>query len=586
MSTAEVKHRQASVAELHAAQETVQSFVTAFKSFSLYPEDHILCRANLEHFQARLDTFLQEYGELSLAVRKNTFVYEDEVVFDAQPEENNPAYLLTRDGIIRLSFSPGMDPAETADLLRILKRHRSAGDDSGGDIAASLWLAEFLHLEYEEVDIFALETFEFDLGSLKVSPEDAASMAPETEAGDEAGANGETGTDPSFLTQEKTAANLLQTDKSLKIFDITPQEQEVLQSYIREEENKNYTNDVIDVLLIILVSQKNKLHFSQVLDFLASVFFDSMDNGLFHLSHKLCGNVLSMQDQLRKLRPWTMELIDRFLADLSAPESWAEVSWIGAPGLPAILSHGRRDSLWQTLRLLNPAILLTFGPLMDKIDAGHIDVRNELYEFIEDKARQSPETFNELLAMSGETINQMLFPMIERFAPGDAAKICLQMTRHESAQVRRTGLRGYVTYAASPEPEALYPLLGDEDGEIVDRLMQFLLSAVEPGKAEELLLRFIRQAVDNGKDHPNMFEYYKAVSRCGAANTVKELEKILMECPLTEMFSNTGMVHKKGAALALNILGTEEAMQALAKAGNSLRPDIRTAYQFARDKMS
>jgi HEAT repeat protein len=82
-----------------------------------------------------------------------------------------------------------------------------------------------------------------------------------------------------------------------------------------------------------------------------------------------------------------------------------------------------------------------------------------------------------------------------------------------------------------------------------------------------------------------MFEYYKALSQCGSFRSVKVLKKILMESKLTDMFSNMNAVHKKGSALALKILGTEDALIVLRKGLKSMRPDIRLACQFALEKV-
>jgi len=175
--------------------------------------------------------------------------------------------------------------------------------------------------------------------------------------------------------------------------------------------------------------------------------------------------------------------------------------------------------------------------------------------------------------------------MVEHFDWMDAVKICLQMTRHDSVEVRRTGLNGYFTYAVSPDFEMLFPLLNDEDDVIVGKLLTFLLSQAESEVAEGVLLRFLEQAVAEGAGHAHMFEYYKALSQCGSLKSVKVLEKILMESRISEMFSDMNAVHKKGSALALKILGFDEAVHVLDKGKKSLPPDIRMACQFALGKI-
>jgi len=593
-----VKQGQVPAEELRDAHKTIQAFVTAFKSYSLYPEDHVFSRTNLEKFKTQLEAFLEIHEELPLVIVKNTFLYEGEMIFDAPPEENNPAYLLTRDGLIHLDFLRGIESEEIATLLKILKQHRSAGDESGGDIVTSLWQAEFQHVEYEEVDIFALEAFNFDLGTLKVAADDAPLMSaintpvqPE-QANDQneavktlAETTGEETEQDQSVVQSETVTNLLRMEQALKVLEITPEEKLILKSYVEDEEHKDYTNDVIDVLLIILISQKNKLHFTHVLEFLGAVFFDSLNNGHFHLAYKLCSNVLTIRNQLKSIRPWTLDLVDDFISSLSAEEQWAEVSWVKNPNLLVILYLNHQKYLWHVLRLLTPNMILTLGPLMGSIDTGKIDVRNELYELIENKAKKDPDKLNSLLSRSDENINLLLFPIVEHLSRMDAAKISLQMTRHDSVEVRKTGLNGYFTYTASPDFEVLFPLLNDDDDVIVGKLLTFLLSQAESEVAEGVLLRFLEQAVAEGAGHAHMFEYYKALSQCGSLRSVKVLEKILMESRISEMFSDMNAVHKKGSALALKILGFDEALNVLDKGKKSLRPDIRMACQFALGKI-
>ena len=100
-----------------------------------------------------------------------------------------------------------------------------------------------------------------------------------------------------------------------------------------------------------------------------------------------------------------------------------------------------------------------------------------------------------------------------------------------------------------------------------------------------MLLRFLKKAVNEGIEHAHMFEYYKALSQCGSVKSVRVLEKILLESKVKEMFSNMNAVHKKGSALALKVLGSEEALRVLDKGKKSMRPDIRMACLFALERI-
>ena len=143
----------------------------------------------------------------------------------------------------------------------------------------------------------------------------------------------------------------------------------------------------------------------------------------------------------------------------------------------------------------------------------------------------------------------------------------------------------YFAYTDVPDLKVLYPLLSDENDVIVGKLLTFLLAHGEREEVESMLLRYLEQALQEGVEHAHVFEYYKALSQCGAERTVKVLQRILLESKVSEMFSNVNAVHKKGSALALKAIGSEEALTVLQKGKKSLRPDIRMACQFALEKM-
>ena len=57
--------------------------------------------------------FLSAYEELPLTVDKNRFFYQGEMIYDNPAEENNPAYLLTRDGLVQLVFLKDVEPSHS-----------------------------------------------------------------------------------------------------------------------------------------------------------------------------------------------------------------------------------------------------------------------------------------------------------------------------------------------------------------------------------------------------------------------------------------------------------------------------------------
>jgi hypothetical protein len=592
--------------ELQAVKKTLLSFISAFKTYTLYPADHAFSRRNLTKLQQDIEEFLRDYRSLRLDTARNTFYYKGQILHEGQAEENNPAYLLTRDGIEYIEFIQGIASSEISGFLDILNQHRNPFDESGGDIVTSLWQSNFPHILYEEIDIFTLESFQFDLSSFKVTPDQPESAAaspagsfPGPQKGrarsrmekrvHEAAASerdallaqgdAEPAAGPEPISRAEQ--NIYLSEQGMKLIEITPAEEKILKEYVQEEESKNFTSDTIDVLLIILVMQKNRENFLHVLEFLEFEFLETMDRGEFHLSYKLLNNILIIRKLFLERKPWAVPLLDDFIAAISEGEKlnrtwWVtneEYLWQNTP----YLSH-----LWRVLRMLDPEIIFTLGPLAARIPINNVHIRNEILEIIENKAKEDPQKLGILLENSDKNVNILLSPVIKDLPRDEAAKIYLRMTRHDSAEVRRIGLDGYMLSQGSSTFDELFHLLGDSNSSVRDRITSYLLNAGEK-TAVRVLIRFLSGAasVNDPLDQKIIFEHYKALAACRSNEALAFLESNLLESKLSDMFSNTNAVHKKGTAMALKTIGTEEALAVLKKGAQSLRPDIRLTCQHA-----
>ena len=585
--------------ELQAAKKTILSFISAFKAYTLYPVEHSFSRNNLSRFKKDIDGFLGEYGELQIDIGKNSFFCKDECIFEGEPEENNPAYLLTRDGLLYLEFLKNVSIAEISELLRILNQYRNPFDDLGGDIVTSLWQANFNNIVYEEVDIFALESFDFDLSSFKIGPEaashdDIATAARSTVSGaPDSPSSPESGSDTADQQQDSSSDEngsssdnspphgVLLAEQGITLLHVTPEEKYVLQTFINEEEQKDFTNDVIDILLILLIVQREKNNFDSVLEFLEFEFFETMAKGNFHLSYKICNNIQKIRNQVKTKRPWAVSLIDGFFAAISLEGNLGELPWTRDASLlnqqPEQLKY-----LWQVFRFLTPDIIFTLGQLIGMVPTEKIHIRNALLEIIESKAALSPEKMQKLMERSDENVNLLLSPVVEVLAKTEAAQIYLQMTHHDSAEIRKMGLDGYFSAERNPQLTELLHVLGDDNHFVRDRALSYLVQA-DTEVIELILCRYLSQGDTVYNDPKHVLFCYETLSRHSSDNSIPFLKKMLMEGKIKSMFSSLNAAHKKGAALTLKAIESDEAMRILQKGAQSMKPDIRTACQEALD---
>lgn len=592
--------------EIEAVKRVLHSFLSLFKNYTLYPENHSISRNALTKFLDELDSFLGMYDTLRLDTRKNDFYYEGEKIFSGQAEENNPAYLLARDGLEYIEFLKGISSAEISAFISLLIQYRNPFEEVEGDIVTALWQKSFAHILYQEVDIFTLETFEFDLSTFKVTPEETSVQETSPKGVSHSSSMG----DASRMEEGILAVSAMETDRETKgessataspesitsaehkrflseqgmtLLKLSAEEKEILTRYVQSEEGKNFTSDVIDVLLVILVTQNNRNDFSYTLEFLEFEFFETMNRAEFNLVYKLLNNLLIIRKQFSAARPWCIPLIDNFVAGVSGKDKFRQIGWVHNED-SSWLQSPYLTQLWQVLKMLSPSVILPLGQLLTCVPGENEPVRREILAIIRDKAKQEPEILGRLLAESDSRLNLLLAPVLHDLPPEDASEIYLLMTRHSSIEVRRTGLDGYVTIEDNPDFERLFHLLGDISPLIRNRVVNYLLSAGEK-IAVPLLIRFLSEyPLDDRPDQKTIIpHYYKALASCPSVDSLPFLEKKLMEGKLTKMFGGSSTMHREGAAFALKLIGSPEALTILEKGTKSLKPDIRFACRKALD---
>ena len=553
--------------ELLSAKNSIRSFCSAFKNYFLYPPGHSYSKNSFAKLKNDLDNFLHEYKTLRLDIKNNAFYYKGEPLFFGDSVDSNPAYLLTRDTILFLEFSQGIELNEITLLFDILDKHRKPSEEVDGDIATSLWHFSFEHIDYEAADIFAMEAIEFELSMFKAVPEQQA---------DDNKTHGE---DMSAREQEHPApspANILEIANHTDLSVLNKEEQEALQTLITQEKNRKISDDVIDILLILLTLESDKIEFATLLDFIEFEYFDALKREDLPLALKICKNVHNIIKVIEPKKPWAVPLVNLFFAALAKEDRLTELQWM--KNYKGYFSPEKMKYLSSIFTLLPPEIIFTLAQLAAHTPIDNLSIRNTLIEIISGKAKKDPRLCSNLLAKADEETILILFPVIEEMPDDVATSIYLTMTRHASPTVRRIGMDGYYKITNLSKTGELSHLLSDDDDEVKNRMVNYL-EQIGGRTTEELLVTFLSQEGVSMEDDYHILHCYKVLSQCLSEKSVTFLRQVLLESKLSKIFSNMNTIHKHGAAYALKSLGTEEAMDILRKGAQSVRPDVRKVCQ-------
>ncbi len=124
-----------------------------YRGLRLYPMDHPSARQIMDALMDSLGAYLNASGPLVLEVEEERLLCEGEQVYTFTGSRDNLAFLLYRDGIRSVSFSPGLESTELDTFVNYLTR----ADDLTAlehDLATAFWEEDFVHIDYQVADPF------------------------------------------------------------------------------------------------------------------------------------------------------------------------------------------------------------------------------------------------------------------------------------------------------------------------------------------------------------------------------------------------------------------------------------------------
>ena len=555
------------------------AFAGAVKNYSLYPPEHAIARKHLLHFNRQLSSFLEHFGSLRLDVNKNTLRYSGEIVYQGVDEESDIAYLLGRDGIEYLEFLPGIEIGEIQSLLQIINQHRILDEENDGDIATALWEQDYPHIRYKSVDILALDAPVINFSSFRVAPPPADSDQEDLTVAAEGDSSGkEDGVDfvPEQEAETAPSIALTITAKGNDLWQLSPLERYELEKMVEEAERLDNTDNVIDILLILIALQNDQEDFRATLDFLEDRFLYACTIYRFDAALKVLSNLDRLRASFAHKKTWALPLFDGFRKTIARQESLRFIGRLLTDPENKV-SPQQLEYLWRLLCRMDPRILRTLGPLLPDLPSPK--TRQALGNVIVHHAQHAPVVLAETVSSFGEELCLRLLPVIRKMPVADGNQVFRVMLDHASDAVRMRAF-GILDQRGALDPLLLGERLHDSRPEIRERALALLARRRNPAHEKQLLSYLDKGDVSRyGKEY--LLSCYQALGRCGSRISVAFLKKILQGGSLGGRFSREGLHHKQGAALALRALHLPEADKILEDGAQDIFPDIRLACKKA-----
>jgi len=563
-----------SAAELQDARNLINALLMAWKNYCLYPEGHAASRKAIANLASGFDIFFSIHDDLRLTVEKNRLLCNTDVLHEVSSDTptEDIITLLYRDGIQWIEFQHGLTIEELASFFKILNKYRVLVEEAEGDIVTALIDGDLEHINLKAVDTswedYPLIDFS-KLTTLLPGTEDSVDQIEE-----------ETQQLEESDRRDIYAKSIADPSISDALLEVSSAEHEELQKMVLEEENWDNTEDVFDVLLVILRSQTDQYNFSSVLDFTLEEVVEAIDQDEFGLLLNLFQSLhqLLYRDASDDL-DWVRLLLDRFFQDLSSPEIFDRIA-----GKLLMLDDSNTEEirvLRQALLYFSPEIILPLGQVIAETRSP--SVHKMILEVIEYLCIRDMAPLEKMLDYPDKKLGEKLLPLLSRFKGDRTNKIFLKMTQHPSEKVRREGTR--VLLARDPIfAQKLFFLIDDP----YKGVRQDILSAIAKQKSsvlENMLLKYIKEYYDK-KDSAHILACYEALGHCGSVTALSFFRRILLNQGWNWFKGLGKLLHREGAATALTLMDTREAKDILLAASKSKFKVTREAFHRAMAKIN
>jgi hypothetical protein len=563
-----------------AAGKVVSHLLIARKNLSLYPENHTVCMNTLAQFHAQLQAYLHTYGDMRLEIESDKITTGGETVHAEPTEEGALPFILFRDGIRWLTFTPGIEADELKDFLSVLNKYNIISNASEGDIVTAFWERKFTHITYEVADFSwgdgqdAGNTPSFDEWDHESKTlEEKASWEKELDftIRNKKGADVAVSLRENNLVDWETLTDPA-IDQASLIF--TPEEKATVRNMIRVEEDSGPA-EFLDALMDSLLGLREQENFKIILAVLGEEFRNSLTQRDFDITLKILQNLRCVIDLCATDIPWASSLIEDFFLDISSQQSLRPLQ---APLTD--LDSSQMKMIEQFLKLLHPEAINSLGAIL--LENHSSQLRHVIEDAMASLASRDIRPLETLFKAADDMLVRMLVPVLVNVKGEQPPRILLKLVHHKSEYIRLVAVKGLLKMGPA-RIQDLFKLIDDKD----ETMRTIILKQIGQSKdrvAESLLLNYLEHKKFKSTDNQHALDCFIALGKCGSRRSIPFLHRTLFNKGWLPNF--LGSVHREGAAIALSILGLKEARLVLEKAGRCLFPSVRSIVRKVKQEMA
>jgi HEAT repeat protein len=559
--------------EILLARDLTKSFLKAIKAFRFYPPENPILKGFQELLPKKFQFFLNKYHSFVFQIGEHALSYKGKILYENRDVKTSLAFLFYKDGMKELRFMKGLEEWEVKELIDIIVKCDNI-NQLEDDIVTLMWEKDFNHISYlatdeflEDLPVFVPENVDQFRKDLVFKP-----IAREIEV--------------DFLEEAEEQVNLDETLSKLieelhsfvsnrSVYSLSPQEVERLRKEVENEVKPTFVLNIVDLIFEILILEKEPEPFQNAINILGKVLDAMLTLGEFQKAVDLMKRVFIFQ-KTYKLRDWQLEAIRKFMMDTGEDQRIERIGRLLEQEDGVRLEEVQNYLILLQRNAIKPLVRLLGERQKSK-------TRRVICDALSEIGKNAFELFIPYMDDPRWYLVRNITYILGRIGKEESLPHIQRAFNHTDPRVRREAIQALGLIGGTKAVGSLVKGLTDKDSRI---RAAAALNLGKVGKKAALapLLEIVQSKDFQKKESAEMKAFFDAIGIVGSSR-----ESILVLQQLLERRSWFGRGKmdeiRTGAAQALAMIGTPEAMSILESGKDSKEESIRDAcLQVLRSK--
>jgi hypothetical protein len=578
------------------AGDIVRQLANTVSSLKLFPADHATVGSFVDTLAAKLKSYLDQYGKLEIGINEFSFTYAGRILYTDETMTKSLPLFFFKDGLQILYFYQGLDRAEIAGFLDLIRRE-SLKPATDCDIVTALWREDFANIQYYAPDDYLesriaaergggefafgrtslpaelehetieikVDTSKFTTGKIELTAADREAIRKR----DDAAEPNILKVLPAFTEETKAGESSESGHSPAASMDpfLDGAEISALEDLIRANRTIDPDEEFLNLMVEILFLEEDIQHFSTTLELLLEYYFDLVKRGGFGVAIFFIEKISEIRDHFALTHAEKTAGLDGFLKKTTGAKTLDAARALVSSGQPVAW-----EGLTGLLRLLGSPALPLAADIYESI--GDPDARRKILDVI--VAGTSGDT-GFLTGLAGDERPRLSMDIIGLLRKETGKKALSHFTdflRIQNKEIKLAAVEALGDFKDELANRVLLGFLEDADEDV--RIQAAL--RLHPIEEQSRIRRLIGETRTKAFRSKSAKEIAVILSYLGRTKT-PEAAAFLKKTLLRKVFwpSAQNLAMRLGSAAGLESMGTAESKKALESGTRTGNKAVREA---------